>query len=532
MRQNVQVRTRTEWFAAVIGVACTGAMGQGVGQANGPLDGLTRPSSGVSGRVSSNSPDPWSNRDNRWVKPGESFVVADVTGPGVIRHIWFTFAEPSPSWLSKDGAADHSEVVLRMYWDGAEEPAVEAPLGDFFAAGFGRRAEIQSMPVLVQGGDSYNCFWPMPFFKSAKIVLENQSDKPLAALYYQVDYTKEPALDKDSLYFCAQYRQEFPTAKGHDYLLADITGRGHYVGTVMSVRSRSPQWFGEGDDKFYIDGDAQPTMSGTGAEDYFLNAWGMEKGCYPYNGVTILDGWLGDLGNRGTMYRWHILDAVHFQKSLRVEIEHAGWMSADETSTGKVEGFVEREDDFATVAFWYQQGQPKRFTQMPTAKERRLPSIDRVIEGKELLKGAKQGTAGLSLQAGSPWTGEGQMFVNIAKAGEVVETTFTVPADAGPHAAFLPITRSYDFGTYKVMLDGAAVGEEIDCYSKMVDVQEIALSPAGLTPGEHTLRLECTGKNPASTGYKVGIDGVRLRQRTGAKRPPMGPPPTLAPAGK
>lgn len=507
---------------------------------SGPLDALTRPSSAVSARITSAAPEAWSNRDNRWVKPGEVFTLADIKGPGIIRHIWFTFAEPAPSWISKDGAADHSEIVLRMYWDGAELPAVETPLGDFFAAGFGRRAPIQSVPVIVQGGDSYNCFWPMPFFKSARITLTNESTKPLAALYYMVDYTKEDKLPADSLYFCAQYRQEFPTKLGSDYLLADIESSGdgasggQYVGTVMSVRSRSPEWFGEGDEKFYIDGDsAAPTMQGTGTEDYFLNAWGMEKGCFPYNGVTMLDGWLGDLGNRGTMYRWHIPDAVHFRKSLRVAIEHNGWMSADETSTGKVEGHVEREDDFATVAFWYQRGQPKRFTTLPSAAERRLPNLDHIIEGRDLLASATTVKAELSLQKGSPWTGDGQVFINAGGVGSSVDMRFTIPADAKPHRAFIPITRAPDFGAYRVFLDGQEIGDivdgkvvprSIDFYNASVELQDLVLSLTPLAAGEHTLCFECIGKNAASTSYKLGVDSVRLRGRTGAKRPPLGPP--------
>src|SRR5262245_46874124 len=175
------------------------------------LDGLSRVRDATSARVSSAAPEDWSNRDNRWVKPGETFVMADLQGPGVIRHIWLTFSESRPNWLSKEGAADPSEIVLRMYWDGAEQPAVEAPLGDFFAAGFGRRAEIVSGPVIVQGGDSYNCFWPMPFARSAKITVTNESRKPVAALYYQIDYTREKSLPAETAYFCAQYRQEFPT---------------------------------------------------------------------------------------------------------------------------------------------------------------------------------------------------------------------------------------------------------------------------------------------------------------------------------
>lgn len=496
------------------------------------LDTLTVTREGTSGRVSSAAPEAWSNRDNKWVKPGDTLTIADLKGPGVIRHIWLTFAESRPSWLSKEGAADPSEIVLRMYWEGSEEPAVEAPLGDFFAAGFGRRAEVVSTPIIVQGGDSYNCFWAMPFERSARITVTNESTKPLAALYYQVDYTHEPALPEHTAHFCAQYRQEFPTEMGRDYLIADIAGRGHYVGTVMSVRSRSPQWFGEGDDKFSIDQDPQspaalgPTMQGTGTEDYFLNAWGMEKGTYSCFGVSQLSGeWLGDLGNSGTMYRWHLADPVRFQKSLRVTIEHNGWMSADETTTGKVEGHVERRDDFATVAFWYQEGQPRRFATLPSATARKLPEIDRVHEGKELLKTAKTQGGAASLQAGEPWTGEGQVFFNGEAPGSSIELCFNVEKPEYRRLV-LPITHSYDFGIYRVMLDGKpveAIKEPVDAYSPKVEVREISLGDLTLPAGEHTIRLECTGKNPLSSGCKIGIDSVRLRQRWDVKRPPLGP---------
>ncbi|MCC6971741.1 MAG: DUF2961 domain-containing protein [Phycisphaerales bacterium] len=512
------LRALVACIATTVGLASAAAQ-------DAALDSLMRVRDAVSGRVSSANPEAWSNADNRWVKPGETFTLAEIEGPGVVRHIWFTFAESGPSWLSKEGAADPSEIVLRMYWDGAAEPAVESPLGDFFAAGFGKRAECVSAPIAVQGGDSYNCYWPMPFKTSARLTITNESDKPLAALYYQIDFTREKALGPDTAYFCAQYRQEFPTRTGDDYLIADIEGRGQYVGTVMSVRSRSPQWFGEGDDKFYVDEqrtESRPTMQGTGTEDYFSNAWGMEKACYPYFGVTILDGWLADLGNRGTMYRWHIADPVCFQKSLRVTIEHKGWMSADETSTGKVEGHVERDDDFATVAFWYQVGQPKRFATLPGAKERKFPSIDTVIGGKELLAKAKAKDAALWLQAGALWTGEGQLFIDAKGEGASVETTFSVPAGL-VHRPVLAVTHSYDFGTWRVLIDGAPVGEPIDFYSKDVDVQEHVLSEEPLAPGEHTLRLECVGKDRASQGFKLGVDSVRLRHRTGAKRPPLGP---------
>lgn len=489
-----------------------------------PLDDLTRPRDAVSARVASNSPHVWSNADNRWVKPGATLTLAEIEGPGVIRHIWLTFPDAAPSWISREGSARPDEIVLRMYWDGAEEPAVEAPLGDFFACGFGERAEVRSVPVQVQGGDSYNCFWPMPFFRSARVTITNESDRPLAALYYQIDYTREASLPDDTAYFCAQYRQEFPVALGRDYLVADIEAPlgGHYVGTVMSVRSRSPQWFGEGDDKFFIDGAAAPSIWGTGTEDYFLNAWGMEEETFPSFGVSRCDGWLGELGDTGTMYRWHLADPVRFRGSLRFEIEHKGWISADETTTGKIEGHVEREDDFATVAFWYQRGQPKRFAGLPAATARRLPAIDVVIEGRELLATAESEGAPLSLQAGGPWTGDGQLFIDGQGLGSWVELRFTVPGDK-PRAFVLPATHSYDFGVYQLSLDGEPRGAPIDFYSPEIGVVQHRFGDEPISPGEHTIRLECVGINPNSDGYKLGVDSVRLRQRHTAKRSPLEP---------
>lgn len=491
------------------------------------LDSLTTIQDARSRRIASNSPDPNSNGDNRYVKPGDTFTLADIKCPGVIRHIWVTFAESGPSWLSKEGAADPSEVVLRMYWDGAPDPAVESPFGDFFAAGFGKRAEVNSIPVIVGGatGDAYNCYWAMPFRTGAKITVTNQSDKPFAAVYFQIDYDEQKVPD-EAAYFCAQYRQEFPTERGHDYLIADIDAPngGHYVGTVMSVRSRSPQWFGEGDEKFYIDGETTPSMWGTGTEDYFSNAWGMEKGCYPYFGVTMLDGWLGDLGQKGTMYRWHLLDPIRFHKSCKFVIEHAGWMSADETTTGKVEGFVERDDDFATVAFWYQRGQPKRFTTLPSAKDRKLPLIDKIFEGKDLVARAKSEGGDVSLQAGGLWTGAGQLFFDNDKGvGSFVEFSFPIEK-LETRRLVIPITHSYDFGIYTITLDGKPIAEAkdpIDFYTPKVDMQELSLGDVSLTPGPHTLRFECTGRNESSKGWKLGVDSVRLRERWNIKRPPL-----------
>src|SRR5262249_46534584 len=159
-------------------------------------------------------------------------------------------------------------------------PAVEVPVGDFFAVGFGERREVRSLPVQVEDGDSYNCFWPMPFLRSARVTLANESARPLNSTYFQIDY-EERSLPERTPNFYARFRREFPAAKGRDYTILETEGEGHFVGTVLSVRTRSPEWFGEGDDRIYVDGESEPSIAGTGTEDYFLSAWGLKANSFP-----------------------------------------------------------------------------------------------------------------------------------------------------------------------------------------------------------------------------------------------------------
>ena len=514
--------------AVGFGLACGEAASKGEGGGGqaicpqtgtgGPLGDLTVLRPGRSARASSAARERSSNWDNRRIPPGGKLVLVDLQGPGTIRHIWLTFPEPAPGWLGREGNANHSELVLRMYWDGATEPAVESPVGDFFAAGFGERAEVHSAPVLVEGGDAYNCYWPMPFLRSARIEVENQSAKPLNSFYYQVDWFREASLPAETPYFCAQYRQEFPTQSGRDYLILDAKGRGQYVGTVLSARARSPMWFGEGDEKFTIDGEKTPSIWGTGTEDYVGNAWGMGVGTFPYFGVSILEGEWDMVGWRTTVYRWHVPDAVRFDRSLRVEIENAGWIAKDELKEGAHEGFVERSDDYATVAFWYQVGQPKRFAALPPAQDRKWPNLDILVEGKRLLEGAAKSHGTLSLQQGYAWTGEGQLFFdNPHGAGAWLECTFPVEKEELRQLT-LRATYSYDFGIYRLLLDGEEVRGATDFYSPEVAVRELNLGQRRLAAGDHKIRLECTGASGASRGARLGIDSVRLRQRWDVRR--------------
>ena len=298
-----------------------------------------------------------SNEDCFWVKPGETHVVLDAKGPGAITHIWFTFFPPEPHEWAPEGSATNQDMLLRIYWDDQKRPAVEVPMGDFFCNAFGKRYEVASMPVVVGSTGSYNCFWYMPFRKAARIEVVNQGTKPINLLYYNIDWIKKDTLPDDTPYFHAQYRQEYPLEHGRDYVILDTQGKGHYVGTVLSVRTRSPNWFGEGDEKIYIDGEKKPSIWGTGTEDYFLQAWGLNKTCTPFFGTPYYDQNYRLIGSHISCYRWHLADPIVFQKGIRVTFEHYGWTSVDKNPDHKLINWNEREDDFSSVAYWYQTGE-------------------------------------------------------------------------------------------------------------------------------------------------------------------------------
>ncbi len=498
------------------------------------LGSLIRIQPGRSAAVTSSDPDLNSNFDRPdWIRPGETLTLADLRGPGVITHIWVTFVDARPDWVQGGGYGGAEDIVLRAYWDGAAEPAVEAPLGDFFASGFGVRKEVRSVPIQVPGGDAFNSFWQMPFYRHARVTVTNDGTRPIRAFYYQVDYTSVPSLPAGTPYFCAQYRREFPEQQGRDYLVLDAAGRGHYVGTVMSVQSRSPFWPGEGDARIYVDGDARPTIQGTGTVDYFLNAWGLEEHSFPYMGAPYLSDDPSALGARMTMYRWHVADPIRFTRSLRVTFEHTGWIPADESQTGKVDPHVEREDDIATVAFWYQVGQPKRFAPIPPRAERAWPDLDRVVEGQALLAGAVHSPGTLEVQRGVEFTGAGQLFFVPTSDSAYLEVKFTAP-DTALTGLVLRLTHAPDYGRWRVLLDGKDVtslagypdwqaqGAQ-NLYAKDVAARDFYVGSFSFAPGPHTLRFEAAGRSGMSSGGALGLDSVRLRQRWHKLRKPLVP---------
>jgi hypothetical protein len=293
------------------------------------------------------------------IKPKTTFTMADVAGEGAIQHIWMT---PTGPWRY---------VVLRFYWDGEATPSVEAPAGDFFASGWGGYAQISSLAVCVNPGSAFNSYWEMPFRKSFRITAENLGDEEMT-LYYQVDYmlTEVP---KDAGYFHAQFRRVNPVPEKQVYTILDgVKGIGHYVGTYLAWGVHSTGWWGEGEIKFYIDGDRDfPTISGTGTEDYFGGSYNFENQqtkryqefTTPYSGLAQVvrpDG-LYASQQRFSLYRWHIVDPIRFEQDLRVTIQALGWRA-----DGR---YLPLRDDIASVAYWYQAEPHAPFPALPSRDE-------------------------------------------------------------------------------------------------------------------------------------------------------------------
>jgi hypothetical protein len=279
------------------------------------------------------------------IAAGETRELAAITGSGAIQQIWMT---PTGNWRYS---------ILRIYWDGAETPSVECPIGDFFACGWGKYAQVSSLAVCVNPGSAFNCYWEMPFRKCARITLTNIADDQMT-LYYQINYTETDVPD-DAAYFHAQFRRTNPLPYKSVYTLLDgVKGRGQYVGTYMAWGVNNSGWWGEGEIKFYMDGDTEfPTICGTGTEDYFCGSYnfdvGKENGGYrefttPYAGLPQVlrpDG-LYSSQTRFSLYRWHIMDPIRFEKDLRVTIQALGWRSGGR--------YLPMQDDIASVVYWYQ----------------------------------------------------------------------------------------------------------------------------------------------------------------------------------
>jgi hypothetical protein len=299
------------------------------------------------------------------IAASESCILADIEGAGAIQQIWMTVS--NVRWRN---------AILRVYWDEQEHPSVEAPVGDFFACGWECYAQVSSLAVCVNPGQAFSCYWEMPFRRRARFVLENR-DAEAMTIYYQINYALTDVPD-DVAYFHAQFRRTNPLPYLTDYRILDgVGGRGHYVGTYMAWGVNNGGWWGEGEIKFFLDGDTDfPTLCGTGTEDYFCGSYNFDVGnvnpdfpraytefTTPYSGLPQVirpDGTYRSQQRFG-MYRWHIMDPIRFEADFRVTMQALGWR------TEKARRYLPLQDDIASVAYWYQTLPSVPFPPLPDA---------------------------------------------------------------------------------------------------------------------------------------------------------------------
>jgi hypothetical protein len=478
--------------------------------------GLTQLKKYSSHRVSSGNSFIASNDDSKRIMPGDALVMADVTGPGMITHIWLTVANNEFAWPRL--------LRIRVYYDGHKTPSVDAPLGDFFGVGHGSERNLNSLMVHDSSfGRARNSYWPMPYRKSCRITVTNEGDRIVPMFYYHVDYRSYPSLPSDVAYFHAYYRQERPARVGRNYEFLNITGTGHYIGTVLSVVQTQLSWFGEGDDLFYIDGAKKPQIYGTGSEDYFNDAWGLRDSDGPWTGTPIAEG--ERIGSRLSAYRWHVPDPVAFTNSLWAGIEHAGWTAKEDGSVRSA--FEERPDYFSSVAFWYQKGVNEGLPEPPYGRARLPFGNATQIAVEDAIADVRTEGGKASVQLEVDWAKD-LLFFEAQGQGAKMHVPFDIP-EAGRYELVAQIAQAPDYGDYTALLDGQqtnldtrqAATSEIPFpgpevfHNYLPEVYVAKDRPLGmfeLTKGRHILTFVCTGKDPNSAGYNFGIQELVIER--------------------
>lgn len=506
IRRNASVISGTILTAALLAAAASaGPKGQDL------LGGLAAGQDFKAARVSSFDRN-GGNKDSLTIPAGETAVLAELQGPAALHHIWVTIAAE---------AFYGRKLVLRMYWDGEAQPSVEAPIGDFFGVGHGLNRDLASLPITNSSqGRARNCYWRMPFARSARITVTNEGRREVPAFYYYIDYRVLPSLPEGTPLFHAQYRQEFPPRPDSDYLILEAEGRGHYVGCQLSVLQKALGWWGEGDDRIRVDGESAPSLHGTGSEDYFSDAWGMRESSGLFYGCPLQEEDF-QAGSKASVYRFHIPDPVPFAKSIRVSIEHGH--------------ANDRSDLDSSTAYWYQTEPHKPFPSLP-AVEDRLPyaleppagfvlpawrqTASREGEAYESEDGSVRFRAAKLVSSLTSYYGpDGTRFPALstdgAGPGSQAELDFTVD-----------VPDLYDLELY--LLRGPAAGD-FDVTGCVSGASRVPLAPASfqgyarersfavlpvkglrLEPGRSCLTFQVTGRDPAAAGTEIGIIGYRL----------------------
>ena len=518
-------------FVAIAGSLVLTALLADVGRAQN-LDDLLQLQDYTAHRASSTDPS-GGNLDMRNVAAGSTRTLAELEGPGVITHIWFTYMYPSRSALRK--------LVFRIYFDDIAEPCVEAPLGDFFGLGHAQSYAYASLPLAVGTHSGLNAYWKMPFRRSARLTVTNEGSQDCRALYYQIDYRKLDALLPDDLHFFATYRQAFPPPKGEPYWICETDGgSGHFAGCNVSIEQKDESWWGEGDVRVFIDGQSKPIIEGTGSEDDFGGAWcyshefsfpffgtplrgrfnkaGVLERCTPDLRGKDLDQWKwpaawqpGDLWN---VYRYHIPDPIPFKKSIRVNIEH-GWQGNEQINW------------YSSVAYWYQTGKPTTRPALPPVADR-IPAYlrphdagDGRWEAENFVDGVKP-TGGKVEEVGMGFWGEmfsGQHGLgwDADKTGETLSLSFTV-AEAGRHRIVARPCRIESGGIFTVALNELPASEPFNLYQPppFPEPFDVIVADTELKVGEHTLTFTSLDPDPKAKGRRLLLDTFEV----------LGPPTT------
>jgi len=461
---------------------------------------------------------------------GAEVTLAEILGPGAITHIWNTFR------------GNGRDLILRIYWEGSPHPSVEAPIGDFFGVAMGINAPVSSFPVQsTSAGRARNCWWHMPFNKSARVTASNVAPEGREIeLYFYIDYARYEQPDGDISYFHARFLETDPAERGRPVLLAEAEGEGHFVGVVMGQRARTPGWFGEGDDIITVDG--KTAFLGTGTEDYFCDAWGFRVFSDFYYGVPVYEG--REIGHRLSAYRFHIVDPIPFAKSFKFEIEHWPWTSP-RPNTGR--------DYYSSLGFWYQTTIHKAWPRLQTilshaawdpakgrwhvpgaieaedlgllgwrstALEDRSPIVpitDLERSSREIVRSLlRYGPRPAPLFLMPNYSGDHILVFDAG--GENGEFTLGVPCgEEGRYDVRIDYVPAESHGTIQLYVNGTETGSPVDISRRTEEMGRPIWPPRpqvypniSLKAGLNEFRFVVVSKNAASTGYRAAIDCLVL----------------------
>ena len=430
------------------------------------------------------------NNDFIAIPSGATATLASIQGPGVIVNFWVTIASSDPFFLRR--------IVLRMYWDGERSPSVEVPIGDFFGTGFQYKHYVT--PYLGMSSGGYYCYFPMPFNKSARIEVANQTGEEVASFYYHIDYQElSQPLESGVAYFHSCWHRDPRTASTQNYTVLEAEGEGHVVGMNLNMQSYDNDiQFLEGDEMVYVDGEKEPSMYGTGTEDYFNSGWYFNKGEFaaPYHGLILKD----DSLHRVVAYRFHVLDAIPFKKSIRFTIEH-GASNAEAA-------------DYSSTAYWYQKEPHRPFAAMPPAGWRiplRVVVPNGALEAESLKPVGSSAPASVEdmSELGADWSGLKQLHVAARSAGDAF--SFELPVEERVYDVEAYYTKGPGYGSVEILQDGRKAGE-INGYSPtVVPGGKILLRDLRASNGRLPIQFRVTGKQTGSTGYAVGLDAFVLQ---------------------